>query len=765
LCPQLHTLYLQNSTKNKDITTGKYLDTVCQKMRGLQTLDSHPNPHVHTPTQWLALSDLRAMTGWYYPNRTSSIDIRKATKLTPNHAQRLIQCLVAIGPKELFLPPVFDNNKNAFVNEIETLKVLNGNPLDEYVRHNAVKNNINQKGDAAEKIADKGFNLGMAADLVDKVTDEAEDFPDKLSMAKEYALMFGTILSKWEIIITFQQILTQIILYIDRIKWPKIYIDLSFLYWIFAIDLSFLNFFLDITMPVYLSYISLFLYTVGPAIMLLIFFQEWDQKAFNQKLVDNWTSTLFVSIYGLFCLVLCSFGLGFIFDFNHVMHVKEFTNNWKAWGVSLSIVSLVILIVFWVFHWYYYHHSKDSLFWSNLNILKRRMSLFGITVLYSPGCKFFVELIRCDDSGAHAYAFSDVLCLNSWNNFTLVHLAAIIFGLTYAISIPLFFVYLIGQGVSAIDKFCGIEALRLDLEKKEAELKKIKKADADQLYEMANANSITLINLADTQKNLEELKQEAQEKYDKCKENLETKYAEQANSYDHPAAYLYNQYSRKDRYTKVIGLVKKLAMMLFTAFVPKGLIQTLATSGLLWVNTFYQCFVKPFIAGAENFLETVAQFGNSITLAIGETLQYDSVDYDLYTQVISPAILVGIVAALAVLFIALVIKYHCKGCCYKAADDDDEYTYEYVSEEEDDEEIKVDEQVNDNYELEDIGKESGYSDLVEEDDVDDTIDENLDDIELYSEYSDSNKKDDANGEPSANLENEEKSAEESDNTI
>ena len=73
------------------------------------------------------------------------------------------------------------------------------------------------------------------------------------------------------------------------------------------------------------------------------------------------------------------------------------------------------------------------------------------------------------------------MCLNSWDNLTVVHLAAIIFGLTYAIFVPVFFVLQINQGVSAVDKLCGIEVFRTDVKRKKEELKIIKKVDEEKL--------------------------------------------------------------------------------------------------------------------------------------------------------------------------------------------------------------------------------------------------------------------------------------------
>ena len=165
-----------------------------------------------------------------HQNKTFSIDISNCSKeISKNESNNLIRIFAAIEPVELTLPDNYDKLKKQFVSGIPSLKKLNGNQLDEYVRYNDVINNFNQKGETVENLADNAASVALKADLVDKVTANAGDLGDNISKAKKYALMFGTILSKWEIIITFQKILTQIILFVDHIKWPKIYIDLSLL--------------------------------------------------------------------------------------------------------------------------------------------------------------------------------------------------------------------------------------------------------------------------------------------------------------------------------------------------------------------------------------------------------------------------------------------------------------------------------------------------------------------------------------------------------
>ena len=697
-CPNLQVLYLENATKQKDITKGKNLDKICTKMKGLQSIDHHPNVHNLLPHQWVALNDLRAITGWYFPNKTANIDLSNCNdSYTQNQIETIVESVSLLRPTSLYLSETLYKFSFEFIHKVKTLETLNGEPIRDDMKLNADKQAMINQGKKVDEAANKLINAGLAADLIDKVQENAEGLDSKIEQAKDYALLVGTILSKWEIIITFQQILTQIILYIDRIKWPAIYLDLSFLYWIFSIDLSFLSFFLDIQMPVYLSYISLFLYTVGPPLMFLFFHHEWNESRFRDALCRHGKTTVIISIYGLFCLFLCSWGLGFIFDFNHVLHVKSMTNNWLSWGIILSGISLLILICFWIFMCFFRKKiATDQLFWQNLNLFKRRASLFGITVLYSPGCKFFVELIQCDDTGTHSYSFTDVLCLNSLQNFTLVHLAAIIFGITYAIAIPTFFIYLINQGVECLDKYCGIIQLRTELEDKKQQYKTLKKATQEELEE--KKGSITLVQEKEWEtKDRDAIIKSAKKELERFEKEVNDKYEEKANSYDHPAAYLYNQYTRHDRYTKVVGLLKKLAMMLFTAFIPRGWLQSIASNGMLWLMSIYQTVLAPFIVSTENLMETFGQWGNSITLLIGESLQHEFFQSEIYTQVIAPAILVAIVGLLLSIFIVLVVKYHCKCCVHdkKAKEDDEsEYTYEYewydVDEPEDAEEAKVD---------------------------------------------------------------------------
>jgi hypothetical protein len=63
-----------------------------------------------------------------------------------------------------------------------------------------------------------------------------------------------------------------------------------------------------------------------------------------------------------------------------------------------------------------------------LGLLKRRACLFGITFLYSRGCKFFIEFIQYDPTNTHSMSFMEVICLQSTDTLMLVHLSAMIFG-------------------------------------------------------------------------------------------------------------------------------------------------------------------------------------------------------------------------------------------------------------------------------------------------------------------------------------------------
>ncbi|OHS95674.1 hypothetical protein TRFO_38180 [Tritrichomonas foetus] len=647
ILPSLERLFMLRSTAQKEETDDQkdYMSYMCHILRGLIEIDKYQNPTPLKTSQLNALKDLEQVANWNNPNHIHDIDIR-GKNVTQKEFQTVIRSLETLGTLTVDLRNnpcnSVDNYRFHLIYGVHSLTQIDGEPVTVNQRMNADKSVRHHVGESAAANVAIGGAV-VAAEFLD--VEKREQTTSLIQKAADFACQYGSLLMKWEIFITCQQIFAQISGFFEKEVWPRIYRYFSWTIFIFAIDLSFLDFLLDIRIPFWFSYASFFIYIILPALFFGFYHMSLDKDYWFSTFTTNWDHTVFLSIFALFMLFLCSAGLALLADFNYTIHTLEFTNNQLAWFCVLSFISLIAFIVFMVCAHIFRKNSKDPVVWFRVLKFKKRLALFFMTVLYFPIVKAFISTFSC--TNGHARNFDDVVCLDIYNFKTIqvVHIAAFIFGIVYGIGIPIFFVRLINKGVKEIDLNYHIDIKLKRLEEKKKEVKKMKKQGKDV--------------------------SQLEEQLKNTKKDIDKRYSEAAFQYENAAAYLYNAYDRDGRYKKVVSMIEKLVYLLVTTFVPVLWLECTVNTVVMLLMTLLQIFTSPFVAPSENIMETVAKSCNLLTLAVGDVLQFNQKKMDIFEKYVAPALLILFASAILILFIFLIVKIHmCKSCKSEEKDDD-----------------------------------------------------------------------------------------------
>jgi hypothetical protein len=307
--------------------------------------------------------------------------------------------------------------------------------------------------------------------------------------------------------------------------------------------------------------------------------------------------------------------------------------------------STVAIACFWTVVWYFGKHNTDETFWMDLHQLRRKIALFSLTVLYFPVCQCFVDVLRCSDTGNSG--FGEIGCMSGFRDLQLVHLAAILFGVTYMVAIPFFFTKLIQDGVNRVYLNFQIDQDLRTLEELSHSFRK-KRKEIGRLEEI------------DFEASLEEKQKE-----------IDDRYAVGCHEFDTPAQYLYSHSKRNSPYEKVGSMIQKVALLLIRSFAPT-LIMHAMVGGLSVLFLLWQLVRRPYSATNENVLEGSGRVVAVFSLAIGETLQYQMLQAAWFIEYAAPALLIGVVVILFVIFIVIITRAHVKCCRNREKEDDSE---------------------------------------------------------------------------------------------
>ena len=208
-----------------------------------------------------------------------------------------------------------------------------------------------------------------------------------------------------------------------------------------------------------------------------------------------------------------------------------------------------------------------------------------------------------------------------------LQIIAIFFFLIIVIGLPIFFVFLIRNGVNEIQKggyLMKKTNLENTLKKHRAKIDNIKESQSNDIQKQlgsgkdldAALKKYAVMGKHDADSEIRAVEKLIQEEVDKLK-NLYTK-----EVLDNPKAqsYLYQPYSYAHRYYKVVTLVQKLVLLMIQLFVPPQIIANLKMimgSIFVMVGASLASLQQPFSDSMESMMEMSSQITNAINILVG----------------------------------------------------------------------------------------------------------------------------------------------------
>lgn len=684
-CVSLISLTMRGCFADKEYDFMKYFTKVCKRMRLLSTLDDASNNYQLTGPQMSKLSALGELTGWNYPNHSDDINLSFVDYGGLEWSVEVAEAISVIKPRYMTIPGRFYRELQPLVlAKCDAIKRINGDQVD-------FKHRLQARKEYNQKLASENL-AGFLLDTIDEIEDKVEGIKSKITSIKENATKYGTLISKWEIFITFQQMLQAIIVYIKASKWPAIYKKLSWIYLFFTVNLAIITNFIKkiftVPVPASLSYWQFFIYTVVPVVAVLFYRHDLKKELFYKYCCKRYKRTFKELGCFLGMLLICSWGLCVIFNLNEIIYYRKLVSNFWYYVFWLTLGSLCIFAALCVGLWYFKKRADNDqgdLWWDEFRIKKASFCLFILTIMYAPAIEFFTAIIRCNEEGdtSLSAAFDSVICFDlryPAATFNFAHLFAILFIISYSIWIPVVFVLEIIDGISYIQKSRGIKDKEEEIKRLEEQLKLLKKYDVQEVNKAIfdGRLDIALMN-EDVSKGRKKYDvTRAQEYFALQTAKFDAEYAYEAQNYEHPASYLYSQYKLKNKYAKVLDMIQKVGMTLFTAFWKSAWWGKAMVHIITHAFTLLNTITRPFLCFYENVLKSVSQGSNSGTIVTGEVLQSekweDFVSNPVITHALAPGLLILLVVIVFVLFIYFAVKYHwkvcCCGCCCCSKDDE-----------------------------------------------------------------------------------------------
>ena len=211
------------------------------------------------------------------------------------------------------------------------------------------------------------------------------------------------------------------------------------------------------------------------------------------------------------------------------------------------------------------------------------------------------------------------------------------FGPLYLFGIPIFLSILIYKGVKEIDLFWHFDKKFQRLEEEKKQIKEQKNQNQNQ-DKTSQFNTI--------------ISRETRLKENEKK--IEEQYSIEALGYTKASgsAYLYNSYTRKNKYEKIVGMIERVSYLLITSFVSKEWLVPLLDGVIMLCFFIIKLFQRPYISKGENLFAIIGRSVNIIVLIIGIILRYSNP-----SKTIREYILPFIHILISILFIAVFIFF------------------------------------------------------------------------------------------------------------
>ncbi|KAJ3424761.1 dynein assembly factor 1 axonemal [Anaeramoeba flamelloides] len=639
--PNLRFLYIKNATRNSDLSNPKsYVKDVCLKLRGLQMLDGIKNPFPLDQAQSSALKELEIITDHVggNPNKVTCMDLSKQN-FSVNLFGPILQQLAQLPVKELYMSgndwEQMDGYRFLVVHSIKTLQYLDGIMVTMAQRDNALsyyESQLSKKGKDKAGLISAIFGMGLGSAGLDGKTQQERDNEFKnramsnvkenvdpndlhnarnnanrnlshgvqytkkelqrINFQKQYKRFqpLGTNITKLEIIVSFFQILGLLISLIDSSIWPKIFIDLSWITFPFAIDIDFLIIVFNINIPISFQYTKFTIFMAFPVIIMAIYYIKIDRKKWKRKYITNWKRTkLKIVLAWLLGTATCVFG-GFLSDYGKFKNQSNTSYEWTETQIGLAIVFSGIY-TFIVFLYYFnartFRRHQSDKYWFGLNKYKKRISLFLFTIMYMPLARVILYNFRCDSKREKLIIWEDKKCPKSLADLEAIHYLSIVFGLFYIIGIPILFFVLINKRVEEV-----IKCYKLD--EKNEKLKLMKKNKTKDKRYIKNK-----------------------------KKKYKEEYKRRVKEFKSPESYLYDAHTKQFKFYKPIQMVERFLYLILTVFYGAGKLLGFAAFIVIFIFTSIALIFRPFSDYVEDLLDDVGKLVNCVSIMIGTMLAYN----------------------------------------------------------------------------------------------------------------------------------------------
>ncbi|KAJ3431570.1 protein phosphatase 1 regulatory subunit sds22-related [Anaeramoeba flamelloides] len=625
-------LYIQNATATSELQNpNSYYADVCKILRGLSHVDNKSNPNPLESQHLEVLQELEKITNGVAgnPHKITEMD------LSGNDF-----------PKELFDPvirllaqlPVTDlrmnnnpwdqtpNYRYLVIFQIPSLQSLDGIVLSMAQRDNAlqfVEKNLKGQKDltglgvvaGGVAIAHSGVD-GTRLDASDqpmviKAGKKAKDVIDENSLDINYAdfkgevmivqsnrkndayKMFapvGTYITKFEIIVTFFQILGLLVSLIDPVYWPDIFLNLSWITFPFAIDIDFLIIVFDIEIPISYQYFKFIIFMILPALMFFMYYIRFNREKWKKIYIANWKKTKIWILAAWIVGMALSGLLGFLVGINgYQENGNSLTTTQRSLIIVLMLLYCLFILLFYLNARFFRKHQTDR-YWFRYNKYKKRIALFLFTVLYMPLTRVILYNFKCDSEGETLILFPDEKCIMNGGSFMVIHGFSILFGIIYIIGIPLFFVWLIKFRVNEIIGFYQMESKIINVKQMKKESK------TPQEKRIAKKES----------------------------KKLKEEYKRRVKEFKCPESYLYNAHTKEFKYYKPFQMAEKFIYLILTIFYGAGNVLGLVAAIAITFFCVIALLFRPFSDFVEDLLDDIGKIVNMLCILIGTLLAYSA---------------------------------------------------------------------------------------------------------------------------------------------
>eukprot|EP00792_Barthelona_sp_PAP020_P009277 TRINITY_DN3284_c0_g1_i3.p1 TRINITY_DN3284_c0_g1~~TRINITY_DN3284_c0_g1_i3.p1 ORF type:complete len:1945 (+),score=449.30 TRINITY_DN3284_c0_g1_i3:851-5836(+) len=399
----------------------------------------------------------------------------------------------------------------------------------------------------------------------------------------------GSMLTKFEIITTFFQVFDLIVAMAGFIEWPGVFSSMKKVAGYVALDMT--SFISQIPFANFMKYIVM---VAIPILILFIYRMEGDLKNLLKRYTINWCCYVTKMILLLIGLIGATLFVFHVIDPTVVPDLKSanLTNPNVELFCIISFVGGSVWTIYMLFQVFFKNNIRKESFWYNFHRLKKRGSLFGITMIYMPLVKMCLSVLLCaTDTNGNSYIISypSQSCGTTFATTTLFQKGIVAIGILTAIGFPFLLSRMITSGVNKIEINYNTKA----------KLDEIKEAKAAYKLKKSAANKTNVRNL---------------------EENFKKYWNDSVREFATATSYLYQSYRREMRYYKIFQMFERLLLlvpMVFMLSTDYFRVKVFA-AGIIVAVYFLASLTRPFSDYLENTMDVIMRF--LVTSVVGSTI-------------------------------------------------------------------------------------------------------------------------------------------------